>query len=60
MTPSSQGLEPLGQPGPQLREGAAKLSLFHQGQQLAPVVLLPAGRMTRRGRKNTASDTASR
>lgn len=43
-----------------LREGAAKLSVFHQGQQPAPVVRLPAGPMTRRGRKNTASDTASR
>lgn len=43
-----------------LREGAAKLSLFQRGQQPAPVVRLPAGPMTRRGRKNTASDTASR
>jgi integrase len=43
-----------------LREGAAKLSLFHQGQPPAPVVKLRAGPMTRRGRKNTASDTASR
>ena len=43
-----------------LREGAAKLSVFHQGQQPAPVVRLPAGQTTRRGRKNTASDTASR
>ncbi len=42
-----------------LREGAQKLSVFHQGQP-APVVPLPASRMTRRGRKNTASDTASR
>jgi site-specific recombinase XerD len=42
-----------------LREGAQKLSVFHQGQP-APVVPLPAGRMTRRERKNTASDTASR
>ena len=39
-----------------LREGAAKLSVFHQGQQAAPVVRLSAGRR----RKNTASDTASR
>jgi site-specific recombinase XerD len=43
-----------------LREGAAKLSVFHQGQPPAPVVPLRASRMTRRGRKNTASDTASR
>jgi integrase len=43
-----------------LREGAAKLSVFHQGQQPAPVVRLPAGQVTRRERKNTASDTASR
>jgi integrase len=42
-----------------LREGAQKLSVFHQGQP-TPVVPLPASRMTRRGRKNTASDTASR
>src|SRR6266478_10086584 len=43
-----------------LREGAAKLSVFHQGQQPASVVRLPAGRTPRRRRKNTASDTASR
>lgn len=43
-----------------LREGAMKLSVFQQGQQPAPVVRLPASSMTCRGRKNTASDTASR
>ena len=43
-----------------LREGAEKLSVFHQGQQPAPVVPLPTGRMIRRARKNTASNTASR
>jgi site-specific recombinase XerD len=43
-----------------LREGAAKLSAFHQGEQPAQVVPLPGGRVTRRQQKNTASDTASR
>jgi integrase len=43
-----------------LREGAMKLSVFQQGQQPGPVVRLQAAPVTRRGRKNTASDTASR
>jgi site-specific recombinase XerD len=43
-----------------LREGAAKLSAFHQGEHQAQVVPLPGGRLPRRRQKNTASDTVSR
>jgi hypothetical protein len=42
------------------REGAAKLSAFHQGEHQAHVVPLPGGRLPRRRQKNTASDTVSR